>query len=600
MHDSTQAAQVADSPDRQRARALVGRVISGRYRLAEILATGGMATVYLAKHVHMHKRVAIKILHSSVEQLPELVRRFEREAVAGAHIQHPNVAAATDFGELEKGSFFLVMEYVQGSTLSEINRRGPIPVPRAVHIARQLAAALDAAHAKGIVHRDVKPLNVMVAEGENDLVKLLDFGFARVPVQELTEDTDAGQSLVRTQTGVVFGTLAYISPEAALGMDAVDARSDIYALGHILYEMLAGKHAFLTKDPVELFNQQVRTRPPPFAEHAPNVKVPPAIERVVMKLLEKDPAARYPTGAAVIAALDEACAASGIAVPSAAVVHAGPSPAAWTPPLSSRPRAALQTLINARPRFRMDRIATYFVFAVLALGVAIVALNMKRVRLSRAQAPSLITARVPEPPLLALPEAKAGSETATVPATEPAAEPVTTSADREALVEAVKAKEWDIAADVLLSILARDQAAIGERPVAAAARDTASTMVRDKDDRADRILRALANDTGTAGLDVLYDIVATQGRSVPATRAAALLRKPAVAARMTPELSIAFALRDTSCKKKKPLLERAVAEGDDRALIALESVVKYCFRPPTPALEAAERLRKRLKGLEER
>ncbi|WP_437688956.1 protein kinase domain-containing protein [Sorangium sp. So ce176] len=313
----------SDEAAKQRAASYLGRVISKRYRIDEVIAMGGMGAVYRGEHVHMHKRVAIKILHPDTERLPELVQRFEREAIAGAHIQHRNVATATDFGEAEDGSFFLVLEYVRGTTLHEIIRRGPMPAPRAALIARQLAAALDATHAMNIVHRDLKPRNVMVAEPQGDLVKLIDFGLAKVSVDQLRRSAAAPESMrmgmepesrpVRlTTAGVIFGTIAYLAPESALGMDFVDERADLYALGLIFYEMLAGKHPFLAKDPVELFNQQRSAPVPAMAEHSPGVAVPPAIEAVVRRLLEKQPRARFETAAELIAALDQACAASGI------------------------------------------------------------------------------------------------------------------------------------------------------------------------------------------------------------------------------------------------------------------------------------------------
>ncbi|WP_437796987.1 protein kinase domain-containing protein [Sorangium sp. So ce693] len=313
----------ADEAAKHRARSYLGRVISKRYRIDEVIAMGGMGAVYRGEHVHMHKRVAIKILHPDTERLPELVQRFEREAIAGAHIEHRNVATATDFGEAEDGSFFLVLEYVRGTTLHEIIRRGPLPAARAALIARQLAAALDATHAMGIVHRDVKPRNVMVVEPQGDLVKLIDFGLAKVSVDQLRRSVASPESAragadslpVRlTTAGVIFGTIAYLAPESALGMDFVDERADLYAVGLIFYEMLAGKHPFLAKDPVELFNQQRSAPVPAIAAHSPGVEVPPALEAVVRLLLEKNPRARFGTAAELIAALDDACSVSGIAV----------------------------------------------------------------------------------------------------------------------------------------------------------------------------------------------------------------------------------------------------------------------------------------------
>src|SRR4051812_44386675 len=270
---------------------------------------GGVGAVYLGEHVHMHKHVALKVLHPDSAGLPDLVARFEREAVAGAHISHPNVATATDFGELDDGSFFLVLEYVRGTTLREVIKRGPMPAARAVHITRQIASALAATHTIGIVHRDVTPRNIMLLEGERDLVKLIDFGLAKIDTERL-EAFGAGSSERDssriTGTGAVFGTIAYLAPEVSLGMDLVDARADLYALGIAFYEMLSGKHPFNTTDAVQLFKQHATARPPPIAERAPGVVVPPAVEAVVRRLLEKTPDARYANGDALIAALDAA------------------------------------------------------------------------------------------------------------------------------------------------------------------------------------------------------------------------------------------------------------------------------------------------------
>ncbi len=298
---------VAELAAKTKAEARLGSIVSGRYRLTDVLAMGGVGVVYKGEHVHMRKKVAIKLLHPDSADAPDLVARFQREAVAGAHIQHPNVTAATDFGELEDGSFFLVLEYVRGTTLREIISRGPLGARRAVHIGKQLAAALAATHAIGIVHRDVTPRNVMVIEGERDQVKLIDFGLAKLDDASLAKADAIHHSehdIRITGTGAVFGTIAYLAPEVVRGMDLVDARADLYALGIVLYEMLAGKHPFDTTDAVELFKRHALTRPPPLAERTPGLIVPPALEAIVMRLLEKQPEDRLPSAEAVIHALD--------------------------------------------------------------------------------------------------------------------------------------------------------------------------------------------------------------------------------------------------------------------------------------------------------
>lgn len=304
-----------DRAAQERARSLIDKVISDRYRIRELIAMGGMGAVYRAEHLLLKKRIAIKILHPETENLPELVKRFEREAIAGAHIQHPNVATATDFGKLSDGSYFLCLEYVKGRTLHQILQDGPLSPRRAARLTRQLASALDAIHRLDIVHRDLKPRNIMVVEGKTDTVKIIDLGLAKVKVNELSDrqaedhrpgsmyDDDDGGGL--TIAGTIFGTIAYLSPEAAEGMDAVDARSDLYALGLMFYEMLSGKHPFTAVNPVELFMQHRFEPPPPIAKRNPDVTVPESLEAIARKLLEKQPAMRYQTGAEVAAALDE-------------------------------------------------------------------------------------------------------------------------------------------------------------------------------------------------------------------------------------------------------------------------------------------------------
>jgi len=180
---------VADTPieapapldEEAEARLLIGTVVGERYRLEDLLGVGGMGAVYRAQHVLMQKTLALKVLHRGMAQVDEVVARFEREAVAAGNIEHPNVARATDFGRLEDGSFFLVLEYVQGESLRDVLTRGPVAVDRTVHIACQISAALARAHGLGIVHRDIKPENVMLVErdGDPDFVKVLDFGIAK-------------------------------------------------------------------------------------------------------------------------------------------------------------------------------------------------------------------------------------------------------------------------------------------------------------------------------------------------------------------------------------------------------------------------------------
>src|SRR6267154_244140 len=201
------------SPRSTAAASLVGKVLSERYRIESVLGEGGMGAVYLAQHVLMRKRLAVKVLHPEMMGMPEVVKRFEREALAAAHIEHPNVAAATDFGKLDDGAFFLVLEYVEGTSLYDLIGLGAMPVERAVHVAHQIASALARAHALGIVHRDLKPENVMLVDrdGDPDFVKVLDFGMAKIDAFGFAMRESGMQPL--TRVGTVMGTPVYMSPE---------------------------------------------------------------------------------------------------------------------------------------------------------------------------------------------------------------------------------------------------------------------------------------------------------------------------------------------------------------------------------------------------
>ena len=284
---------------------LIGPLLADRYRLSSLLGEGGMGRVYLGEHTLMRKRVAFKVLHKELTQMPEVVARFEREAMAAANIDHPHVAAATDFGKLADGSVFLVLEYVQGKSLRDVINEGPLPVDRAMRIARQMTSALVSAHALGIVHRDLKPENVMLVEkgGEPDFVKVLDFGIAKVPVKDVSERGSIRPAKVITRVGMIFGTPEYMAPEQALGQN-VDARADLYALGIVLFEMLSGRRPFSADSPVGILGQQLQGALPTFAKRAPHVHVPVAFEQLVLRLLAPAAASRFQSAEELVLAMD--------------------------------------------------------------------------------------------------------------------------------------------------------------------------------------------------------------------------------------------------------------------------------------------------------
>jgi eukaryotic-like serine/threonine-protein kinase len=278
---------------------MIGSVVGERYRIVSRIGVGGMGAVYRAEHTMMRRDLAIKVLLPELGGKEEFARRFEREAESASRLAHPNIIAITDFGRTAEGALFLAMEFLAGESLSSLIAQGPMPRERALHIIRQILRGLDHAHAAGVVHRDLKPDNIMLVEreGQADVVKILDFGIAKV-----TEPTSGGAAL--TQAGVIFGTPDYLSPEQALG-EAVDARADVYAAGVILYEMLAGRRPFESEDKVKIISMHLAHAPPRIRDVSPRVDVPVALEQVVLQALEKSRENRFATAQAFLQALED-------------------------------------------------------------------------------------------------------------------------------------------------------------------------------------------------------------------------------------------------------------------------------------------------------
>lgn len=269
--------------------ALIGQILAGKYRIDERLSGGGMGTVYRGTHVLMDKTVAIKVLLPSLAADEKIVARFSREARAASRISHPHALSVTDFGEAENGVVFLVMEYLSGQTLKQIIRQeGPMPLTRAVEILRQVGGALDAAHAEGVVHRDLKSDNIMLLSSSGtDYAKVLDFGIAKIKEPEGTYDP------ALTAPDLVIGTPQYMSPEQCSQSPDIDARSDIYSLGVILYEMLVGHVPFTGGSPTEIMLKHLQQAAPSVLDERDDL--PGAIGRVVARALEKGPKDRYQT-----------------------------------------------------------------------------------------------------------------------------------------------------------------------------------------------------------------------------------------------------------------------------------------------------------------
>ncbi len=607
------------------AASLVGRVLSDRYRVDALIARGGLGTVYRGEHVPMRKVVAIKVLHASIERHPEIVARFEREAIAGAHVQHPNVAAATDFGQLEGGACFLVLEHIEGVTLRELIQSGPLPAARAIGIARQVAAGLGAIHDKGIVHRDLKPMNVLVDVAGGDRVKVIDFGLAKIDLERIRAGSGGKPAPALTAIGMVMGTVAYMAPEAALGMDAVDARADFYALGLVLYEMLAGKHPFDATAPAELFKQQRHATPPPLAERTPGVSVPAALEALVMRLLEKSPKARPSSAAEVLDALDalarEAGAnAAAVAAPIEAPPATSPSPARPAPVPASPPGAKPLALLSRRPRSG-PRLPSLFGDALADASDA--ARRAARALGRGSGAPAWAYGALGAGALLlvgAVVLLARGPRDEIEPAAAPSAAPPAASAPppREVVLEVdgldakawrarlratMDTRDWGRGAAAFLAIAELDPTMFREPAVREAALAAATGIALEGGDRADAVFAAMTDRLDQDGLDLLFDMVRLKGGTKGSKRAGEILRRPEVLARATPELRIAFELHRAPCAEKSALYDRAVAEGDGRTLAQMQVMREQdcdndrdpcCFKGDAALAAAIKALKARL------
>lgn len=363
---------------------LIGRLFAGRYRVESLIATGGMGKVYRARQQSPDRLVALKVVRGDLAAGANAAERFRRELSATALIEHPHTVRVYDFGQATDGELFYAMELLQGETLRQaIAREGALAPDRAVRIARQAAKALGAAHDKGIVHRDIKPDNLMLTSpyGEQDYVKVLDFGLARF-AEGAPEERRA-----LTATGLLLGTPDYMAPEQAED-GLVDGRTDLYALGCVLYQAVTGSPPFSATTPLSLLYKHLHETPRPPSALMP--RVPAALDALILRLLAKSPADRHPSANAVIVALDEVARSMGLApadttpferpragthVVAAPEVDDRPTEVVPTPTPLRRAAAApepVQTDAAARPR-RVGMMVAAVVVPLTALAVGIFA-----------------------------------------------------------------------------------------------------------------------------------------------------------------------------------------------------------------------------------
>ncbi|MFC1641379.1 protein kinase [Myxococcota bacterium] len=564
------AAQALDSTQAS-STGLVGRVLVDRYRVLDLLGVGGMATVYRAEHVHMRKLVALKVLHPEFALQPEVVARFEREAIAAGRIDEPHVVAATDFGRLEDGSFYLALEHVPGTDLAEVLSRGKLDPVRALRIARQIVVALAAAHHVGVIHRDLKPENVMLVDRTDgaEFVKVLDFGIAQVSPHQPHDLQLPGGTL--TQIGSVFGTPEYMAPEQAAGR-RVDHRADLYTVGIILYEMLEGRAPFLDDDVGRVLRMQLEAPPPPLPAW-----IPTALTQLVFRLLSKDPAARSQSAVELLEQLD------------VVLLDIGPVTEDTSPRRAVYGHAESLSSHRAGPEPHRDawsrvlRIGGWpvplWVLGVFAVALAVsmlvrvgslrnpVDLQPSSLSSSRPMVQTATASRsrsVPDesdlPRLLA--SASLGEEEALrLLSLRPLAGRIPAEwlaigrgrMAREQTVQALEAYAKALEADPSLG---EDRTLL--RHVRQAAREDAS---------AETALRIAARRLGSEGADVLYDVwVATRDRTTITQLAKHLVYSPKLRAKASPALNALLELRDAhTCEDYRRLLPTVVLHGDFRA-----------------------------------
>jgi eukaryotic-like serine/threonine-protein kinase len=606
------------------ATSLVGQVVSGRYRIQKLIGEGGMGAVYLAEHTHMRKRVALKLLHAEMSNDEEVLARFRREAEAAAHVEHPNVAAATDFGQMEDGAFFLVLEYVEGTSLRDVlSDGGALRPDRALHIARQIAFALERAHSAGIVHRDLKPENVMLVQrgGDTDFVKVLDFGIAKV---EPHPHRDATQPL--TRLGTILGTPEYMAPEQALG-ETVGPAADLYAVGVMLYEMLTGKHPFDADDRMAVLSMHIVAPVPAMADRNPTVDVPPAIEELVRRLLEKDAKLRPPGARALADAIEIAAAQCSIALPmpssgrsfgresnpdlfrspAAAPVsstdEAPPPSRVWNdrdalaktdyglPASTVAPEAVVRTQhagggtqtsplgplleqLQRLPRNVLIAIVAGVPALLLILIVTIILVRRSPAGEDASKAGGFVGSsnggKVQERPTRATPDKLRAATAQGVAALEALAKefPEDPSVQKQL---ALSLAESGRAADMLLAV----------RELAKLDKDAADDKVLDavvaatqRTDTADDAFSLLEGPLGARGIDELIEL--STNKSAPISiqrRAAKSLTRADVRSNASPATSVMLDLKTAKrCEDKRELLDRAKDNGDARILPALKAL----------------------------
>ncbi|WP_176063975.1 serine/threonine-protein kinase [Anaeromyxobacter diazotrophicus] len=351
------------TPSTFRPESLVGTTLDGRYRLVAHIASGGMGAIFRAEHVYMRKELAIKVLRPDLSSLPDIAERFRREAEIAASLEHDNIVRVTDFGRSPEGWLFLAMELLEGESLFDrLRRAGPLSPQESVSVLVQMCRGLEAAHARGVVHRDLKPENIFLTARPAGLIKILDFGIAKLTDPQIASDT---------QAGMVVGTPEYLSPEQATG-SAVDGRADVYAVGLIGWRMLAGHHPFRADDARGLLMMQATQPVPSIVEARPDLTAWPVLVTAIGRACAKDARERHPSVAELGAELESCLGTLELPVP-ARPSESRSRTRAWTPPSPSSgplPAAAAPTVQATMTLDAGTPIATPLPVRVLRFGRA--------------------------------------------------------------------------------------------------------------------------------------------------------------------------------------------------------------------------------------
>ncbi|HTE55936.1 MAG TPA: serine/threonine-protein kinase [Kofleriaceae bacterium] len=585
----------------------IGDVIDSRYRITGRLGSGGMGSVYRAEHLTIRRPVAIKVLHPDFAGDPDHGKRFQREAFVTGRTDHPNCVTVSDFGPLEGGGFYLVMELVDGVVLGDLMTQvGRLPVRRALHIARHILRGLGHAHAAGIVHRDVKPNNVvLVRQGDDaDFAKILDFGIAKL-VEGAPVGTDAGDQQI-TRIGTTVGTPTYVAPEQAVG-GAVDPRSDLYSLSVMLFEMIAGDPPFRAEDTVNLLGKHLAAPVPTMSEVVPGLVVAPAVEELVRVGLAKNKASRYAGAEAYAAAIDDVIARGLVDAPlpidggsGAGAAVSGAAASGTSGPGTIRPDMASGTGVVARGRLaepgppapptsirpslspRGRKLVLGF-GAALVLIIMIVASTGQGGGVAMVRAPPRPGARpAPAFPILTAPVAAsepAAGEAA--PADDPpdgAREDAPDDAREDARAEldlghqrisarrAIEGLEAYRRALALDPDLAADETMAGDAERLVGARDGAVAMAA---------LEVLGEMDGEGARDQLVELASRDKRSAIRRRARALAEKRGAGDQIDRLSSYALDLvQGRSCEERAEAVPALRELGDRRALDVLERARK--------------------------